>query len=389
MIINFEDFFKIPEQVLKLIGIELNGKIPTTKLEKWKEKLITFHFYFGAFNLFLAYFSMVIFLGKFFSDLSVTGAISVWSNFILFTTNFLKTFHMKYNLQRIEQFMKRIQTVHESSHVIHYHRYQRNLKLIVIIQKLYIVAVYGTQFCFLSMPIIQNIIAILNGADHWERILQHNIYLPFKLDSWVLYIISFFWLEFVAFFADGYMVANELLFNTLLVMISMEFDNLADEFEDFDFEHSDLEKFNKLKDRHSNLLDISDVMNSIYNFPIMVSFFGSTALICFSLLQAFSDDDILMSITSANIFHLIKFEAYLNGAFLQIFLLSFFCQKLRSSSENIARKIVNSNWYMCKNIGMKKNYQMVLLKAQQPVELTALNFFGINMEIFTHVSEFK
>ncbi|KAG5670646.1 hypothetical protein PVAND_000894 [Polypedilum vanderplanki] len=84
-------------------------------------------------------------------------------------------------------------------------------------------------------------------------------------------------------------------------------------------------------------------------------------------------------------YNLIKFGAYLNGAFLQIFLLSFFCEKLRTSSENIAKKIANSNWYMCKDIGMKKNYQMVLLKAQQPVELTALNFLESTLKFFTHM----
>ncbi|KAG5670637.1 hypothetical protein PVAND_000885 [Polypedilum vanderplanki] len=321
--------------------------------------------------------------GLLMTDLIKTGP--VWSNFILLTTNFLKLFHMNYNLQAIEKLVKRVQTIYESSHIIHYHRYQKNFKINTITQILYPAAIYGAQLMFFLMPIIQNVVALSYGADHWERIIQHQLYFPYSLEPWHFYILTYFWIEYVAFFNNGYMVGNEILFDTLLVMISMEFDNLADEFKDFDFEHPDLKEFKKLKDRHSELLEISDEMNSNYNFPIMVTFLSSSVVICFSLLQVFSDNEKMLSFTTGSFYNLIKFGAYLNGAFLQIFLLSFFCEKLRTSSENIAKKIANSNWYMCKDIGMKKNYQMVLLKAQQPVELTALNFFGINIEIFTHV----
>ncbi|KAG5670640.1 putative Odorant receptor 67a [Polypedilum vanderplanki] len=365
-----------------LIGIELNALIPITKREKLKDKLIKIYFYFGAFNLVLAYISLAMLLYQFFTDLTKTG--TVWTNFILVTTTFQKTIHMKYNLQRIEQLIRRIQKVFESSHVIHYHRYQKNLKINIIVQVSYLFAVYGTDLTFFSIPIIQNIVALLYGADHWERIIQHQLYFPYSLEPWFIYILTYTWIQFAAFMSNGYIVANEILFDTLLVMISMEFDNLADEFEDFDFEHPDLEEFKKLKNRHSELLEIADEMNSIYNFPIMVSFFGCTAILCFSLLQVFVQGQMIFSSVS-EIPNLIKFSSFLSAGLLQIFLLSFFCEKLRTSSENIAKKIANSNWYMCKDIGMKKNYQMVLLKAQQPVELTALNFFGINIEIFTHV----
>jgi hypothetical protein len=236
------------------------------------------------------------------------------------------------------------------------------------------------------MPIIQNLVAMAYGADHWERIVHHQSYVPLDLEPLLNYIAFYAYVELSAFFNDAYMVSNELLFDSFIVVLSTEFENLADDFADFDYKSGDKEAFKELVKRHNELLDIVDEMNAIYRLPILVTFLVSTVLLCFSMLQFFTEGSLVDSMTGSSVTDLIKFASYLNATMLQIFLLCFFCEKLRSSCENVARKIVTANWYEARDRKMLKDLQIVLIKAQQAVELQAYVFFGINMEVFTDVS---
>jgi len=60
---------------------------------------------------------------------------------------------------------------------------------------------------------------------------------------------------------------------------------------------------------------------------------------------------------------------------------------LKTSSESVGTKIIRSNWHESSNRKTIKSLQLVLLKSQQPVELTALSFFGVDLEVFTNVSK--
>jgi hypothetical protein len=239
---------------------------------------------------------------------------------------------------------------------------------------------------FFFVPIIQNIVAMMNGADHWERIVHHKCFSPFSIEPLFNFMAFYWFVEVAMFLAVTYMLVNEMVLNTLILMVSMEFDNLADDFGEFEYMKNDKESFSELIERHKKLLAVADEMNSLFRLPIFVFFSVSAVIICFSMLQFTSRGDQLASMGFNELLDLIKFAGYLMIILLQIYLLCFFCEKLRTANENIARNIINGNWYECTDLRMIKDMQIVLIKAQTPVELKAFVFFGINMQVFSSVS---
>jgi hypothetical protein len=228
------------------------------------------------------------------------------------------------------------------------------------------------------MPILQNIAAVLfNGADHWERILHHTTFTPFSVEPLASYVAFYAWIELVVFFNNIYAIANELLFDALLVIISTAFENLADDFGAFDYAGAGAEEFKVLVERHNELLAVAKDINSIYRLPIFVTFLDSTVLLCFLMLQLFSQTQLP---------DLMKFATYFVAGSLQIFLLCFFCEKIKTASENVGRKLVSGNWHEAKDRSLLRDMQMVLIVAQRPVEMKAFVFFGMKIEVFTQVS---
>jgi hypothetical protein len=227
---------------------------------------------------------------------------------------------------------------------------------------------------------------MINGADYWERIVHHKIHIPFGTESLFMYIVFFLWFELGCLLVNIYILGIEILLNTLILMVSMEFDNLADDFGEFDYKKADKKKLKELIERHNELLAVADEMNALFRLPIFVFFSVSAVIICFSLLQFTSHGDQLASMGFTQLLNFVKFAGYLIFNQLRIYLLCFFCEKLRKANDNIAKKIFNGNWHECNDLRVVKDMKFVLANAQKPVELKALVFFGVNMETFTHVS---
>jgi len=380
--IKFEDFFVISHKCLRMIGLDMYYVPPVTKREVLKERLIKTLLWVNILCAIGSTILLAIYIVQNNGDLKVAG--TACSNFILFVITESKTIHMTIKWKKMMAFKDKLRMIFESPVLQYYDRYQKNLKVNNIIFQTYFLAVYGASILFCLMPIIENVVNMMNGSDRWERILIHQAYLPFDYEPIFGYICAYILLIFLSIVSNNFITANEIFFDSLLVILSTEFDNLGDEFENFDFKHGDYNDFKKLVDRHNVLHYLSNEMNSIFSLPIMITFLGSTILLCFSLLQFFMHELIL-----TNLVNLIKFGAYLNAVIIQIFLLCYFCQKLRTSSENVGRKIIRSNWHESSNRKMIKSLQLVLLKSQRPVELTALSFFGVDLEVFTSVSKLE
>ena len=378
--IKFEDFFEISHKCLRMIGLDMYYVAPVTKREILKERLIKALLWLNILCAIGSTILLAIFIVQNNGDLKVAG--TACSNFFLFIITAIKTTHMSIKWKEMMVFKDKMRMIFESPVLYYYDRYQRNLKVNNIIFQTYFLAVYGAAILFCLMPIIENVVNMINGSDRWERILIHQAYLPFDYESIPGYICAYILLIFLSVVSNNFIIANEIFFDSLLVILSTEFDNLGDEFENFDFKDGNYDDFKKLVDRHNVLHDLSNEMDSLFNFPVMITFLGSTILMCFSLLQFFMHELVL-----TNLVNLIKFGAYLNAVIIQIFLLCYFCQKLRTSSENVGKKIIRSNWHESSNRKMIKSLQLVLLKSQRPVELTALSFFGIDLEVFTNVGK--
>jgi hypothetical protein len=107
-------------------------------------------------------------------------------------------------------------------------------------------------------------------------------------------------------------------------------------------------------------------------------FMQSSLVIClvaFQLLTVIEVREILANIS------------LLGTIFNQILMLCAFGQKLINSSIGVSEGVYASEWESINDIRIKKSLLLILLKAQNPKKLTAMNFVDISLEIFTKVTQ--
>jgi hypothetical protein len=387
--IQFEDFFKISNKCLKFIGIEIN-QIQSAAMKRY--------FLFNALTMITVIIAVGIFILQHVDNLTVSGP--PLTNFLFTFLITLKTLHLWMRQREVHAVMVSLKTVYDP--ITFSRNYEKNLtknnkiqivfisttfsefifKLISIIPLPFFHSKSVCSVLFFFVPIIQNSVATAEGATS-SRIFNFDLFVPFSVEPLAAYIVVYIWQGLVGMVGASFLVFNELHFNTLVLMLSMEFDNLADDFGAFDYKLVDKKAFKKLVGRHNKLLTIAKELNMVYFVPISVTFLLFTLLICFSLLQLFTARHLA---TIERVTNSIKFVTFLNGALVQIYLLCFYCEKLRSSNENLQMKIVNGNYYEASDWKTVKMMQLVLLRAQKPVQMTALGLFGFRIEMFSDVS---
>ena len=178
--LKFQDFFVILNKLLYYGAIDLDPQEPITKREKIRARLKTFYIRFIIINLILINASFLKFIFENYTNVKVIG--SVFSNLMLGLIVAIKTAHFILFREDIKDVIERLESVFKVSYEPYKDRYMEALKWNNICQKVFIVLIFGTEMSFFSMPIIQNIIHLVNGGNHWERILYHQIYIPFDYE---------------------------------------------------------------------------------------------------------------------------------------------------------------------------------------------------------------
>jgi len=245
--VKFENFFVISHKCLRMIGLDMYYVPPVTKREIYKDILMKTLLWLNIICAIGATILLAIFIVQNNGDLKIAG--STCTNFLLIVITTLKTIHMSIKWKKIMAFKNSLRMIFESPVLLHNDRYQKNLKVNNIIFQTYFLAVYVASVLFCLMPIIENVVNMINGSDRWERILIHQLYLPFDYEPIPGYICAFIILIFLSIVSNNFITANEIFFDSLLVILSTEFDNLGDEFENFDFKDDDYDDFKKLVDR--------------------------------------------------------------------------------------------------------------------------------------------
>jgi odorant receptor len=163
----------------------------------------------------------------------------------------------------------------------------------------------------------------------------------------------------------------------LMTLISMELDNLKLIYFDLRCKTaSEVDaKLRKLIKNHVALIDCSRRVEEIFSPLFLFSFVQSSVVV--SLLAVSSS-------TSIEPLKLIFNVSYCAAMLNQIWLLCFFGQKVIDSSEKVAEGAYESGWEDQK-VKTRRSLVQVMMRGQQPVKLTAMNFKTISLKSFTAV----
>lgn len=366
---KFDEYFAISDRIFALNGFDFIPRPTTTKQQKLAAQRRRNHLKFSTFIVFLSVFLVIICVLQHIDNLFNVG--SVLSNLILIIMTICKFLVTYRNRERLREVRNRLKMHFEKCE--DHTRYMRNFRYFGYYQKALIVGIHVTEIMFFLTPIANGIFSVLKGQA-FQKVLHHKLYVPFDYEtSWTLYLIAESFVKIAAFYIDNMLCGSDIYFCCFLFLLATEFNNLGDEFEAFDFEYNDKEKLKVLVKRHEDLLDIRNELEGIFSLLNLISFLGSTFLTCFSFLQIFSNTAI------RDVF---KFCSYLNGVTVEIFFLCLFCELLKASNEGVYDKIMKSNWYLS-NKAMRKNVNLVSMRSQISIELSAGGFFTINMTTFT------
>ncbi|XP_075972427.1 odorant receptor 4-like [Anticarsia gemmatalis] len=134
-------------------------------------------------------------------------------------------------------------------------------------------------------------------------------------------------------------------------------------------------KFKKLIARHVELMRCVDLLEIIFSKPLLLNAFTSSVIICVTGFNITANENIMIMAT---------FASFLTHSLLQMYLYCNYGDNIMRSSMEVSDAIYNSEWY---NIDAKerRNFLLVLIRAQKPSKISAYGFFDFNLMAYTSI----
>ncbi|KAG5670844.1 hypothetical protein PVAND_001078 [Polypedilum vanderplanki] len=231
-----------------------------------------------------------------------------------------------------------------------------------------ILTVYGfTCFHFTYMPLIS-----LFSGQSIELIMP--IYFPLDPLQPLLYPIFFIIQSGDILCMALLSIAFDVLFCSLVCVVSMDFEVLAQKLSQIDPE-SDLnaeKNLQEIVENYNNLIDIANEIEGIFSPLLLLYIFGAIFILCASVFLVF---------TPIKLYLMVKFIPVLLTAMVQVFCLCFYGEKLQTSSTRVADEAYNCNWYE-KNFKFRKMILLTMLRTQQAQKLTGWKFMDVGLPVF-------
>lgn len=238
--------------------------------------------------------------------------------------------------------------------------------------------IYTFMFALFGVMEIVGGLSKMSSGELNNDTLQHPMWIPIEIDSALKYFVVFFALEFISIACKFYVVGGELFFIALIIVLSIEFEVFAMEFQKIDFKDSeDFKVVLRFVKRHEVLLEMVERLERIFSSSLSFSVLISAVSLSFPAVQAITAED------PADV---MKCFVCIQFLILQIFLICFYGEKLKSSSLSISEGVMTSNWYECKDKRVVDALRMIVLRSQKPSQVTAMKFVSVSIETFASVS---
>jgi odorant receptor len=370
--INFDSFLKFPMFCFRLLQFDFE---PQNEKATFKAKLVynvKLNFVrFSLFCLLLGIASLVIIIVERIDNFFL--AIKSAPDVAAVVQIALKTFTTFLQKSKLRAIMKDLKNIFER-------RAGENQKYRV---KSYLSSYYGYMklysiiFVSLSLPIAFPIFPFL-----WNGTMKLSVTYWFPFDEYQPknYPFAYFFVVWMAWNWLLYLLATDSLLYSLIEIIAMEFDRLKFDLLELKSSPKHLRelKIQNISEIHQKLFELSDKVQSIYTVNFFFSFVISSLTMCFIAFQLSTAKEDLVEEYSF-------YGPYLGLVCGQVYLLCAFGQKLIDSSLSVADGVYHCGWEDLKDNSLKKLLVVILLRAQKPKTLTAMNFSDISLPTFTLV----
>lgn len=354
--INFEDFFKIPKNAVKAMGVNLSSQN--------ESRLNAINLYYTRFWFISGVCLMNFLMIKLILESSslmetsktlpnvLTGYFNLYKGYLMYTN--------QEELKRILEVLRKLFPVYADD--------QEERKILETLRRLLrMKRIYLTLY--LSLVVFVFVPTVLKFLFTGEREMRADLWIPFNLDTNIKYLAFNTWLIWimVSFLLCGF-GTDFILFSTV-TCLSMEFQALKEEMKKIINENGDLKRSIV---RHGELIQLSNDVQKVFNSFLLLYISQSSLVVS---LMTFT-----LAVTN-DVFYLSFLIVSLN----QIFLVCYFGQKLYEASSGIYNGILESNWFEVKNLKTKKMLIFITQRSQRPKILSASGFAVITLNSFMGV----
>lgn len=368
-IVEFDDFLRILRNASRIFGYPDSNVEPMT----WKDKIKTIFKKIlrqtGRTTLIFSMILYIIWIAVNYNDLfgMLRALPSISSN--SFVT--IRYFILEYNLNKIRGMKKDIKEVYNFLKIKHSRTARKHLKRANLFQVFSICILIFTQFT-------QMVEFISNYLQHGTEVYNIQIWLPFDHHGEFKYFLSCFIITFTGFFCSTALYLGDWMIYSIIYTTSLDFEMIGKEFQDILGKTGiKLRDLSPIIEYHSKLIEVCNQLESIVNESLLHNYLQGIGLICFISFQL----AILKDPTQ-----LIVYGLVLIIVFSQIFMLCFHGQLLIDTSSQISEEIYLSNWYLIKDLEVKKAIPFLMQVGQKKKNVTAGGFVVISMETLTYVS---
>ncbi|XP_037932396.1 odorant receptor 67c-like [Teleopsis dalmanni] len=264
-------------------------------------------------------------------------------------------------------------TAKQEEYKLHYH--ERLMRRIMIVFSMLCLA-YTSTFSF--YPLFKSVVRYILGMG-FERKLGFYTWYPFNTTE----DLTIFWLTYLtqihgAYLAGAAFLSLDLLLIASVTQLCMHFDNISKCLEEFvgagksDNEH--IKFLQEIVQRHAKCLELTEQVNSIFNFSLLLNFLTASLTICFIGFQ-------LTNSTWEDIF---KYVIFLSASLLQVFVVCYCGDGLISSSQRVGDAAYNQDWVNC-SVKYKRMLVYLIERSQKPASIRAPTFPPISFNTYMKV----
>ncbi|XP_049310752.1 odorant receptor 67c [Bactrocera dorsalis] len=221
----------------------------------------------------------------------------------------------------------------------------------------------------------------LLGAPVFERNFGFAIWYPYNATekTWV------YWLTYMgqvhgAYLAGVAFLSADLVLVASVTQLCMHFDYISRCLEEFagrsekSSAQEDLQYLQALVVKHAKCLELSEHVNSIFSFSLLLNFLTASLTICFIGFQ----------VTASSTEDIVKYIIFLTTMLVQVFVICYYGDELMTSSQRIGDAAYNQNWFDCDR-HYKKLLAIIIMRSQKPASIRAPTFPPISFRTYMKV----
>ncbi|KAH8367297.1 hypothetical protein KR200_000490 [Drosophila serrata] len=371
---NYEDFAWLPTVVFRMMGYDMLG-VPKTRLRRIMMRLYRV-LCLGCHGFCVGFMIFRMVEGKTINNVSLIMRYGTLVTYVINSDTKYATALQRGAIQSLNTKLADLYpktTLDKVYHRVNEHYWS---KMFVYLILFYI----GSSTMVVIGPIITSTISYFaNRGFTYMHCYPYFIFDPEKDSAWIyvgIYAVE--WLHSTQMVISN--VATDLWLIYFQVQINMHLRGIIRSLEDHqpsvDREDEDRRFVAKIVDKHVYLVELQNDLNGIFGGSLLLSLLTTASVLCtvsvYTLIQGLTLEGV-------------TYVFFIATSALQVFLVCYYGQEVFDLSSNIAHAVYNHDFHNA-SISYKKWLLIIIIRAQQPVELSAMGYLPISLDTFKQVS---